>query len=70
LAKAREALVADGRVRRVGSVSVLSVYDNPCIDNCAHQQVRATEVRSVDEVGRCEGGNGDMPGGMEGLFIP
>jgi len=27
--KAFEALVADGRVRRVGTVSVLSVYESP-----------------------------------------
>jgi hypothetical protein len=28
--KARDALVAEGRVRSVGNVSVLSVYDRPC----------------------------------------
>lgn len=28
--KAREALVADGSVRRVGRVSVLRVYERPC----------------------------------------
>jgi hypothetical protein len=43
--KAWEALVAEGRVRRVGRVRVLSVYERPYYSHCQYQQSRLMQLK-------------------------